>query len=72
MTKEFEIRAFCVVGKHSGPEISLNQKNPLESKSGWRLVPAKCVNGEWIYNRKSLAKISVCPKCNVKGEPELN
>lgn len=66
------IHAFCMAGKHAGPICEPSDTNFIEKPRSWREVPARIVNGEWVYDPLSGAKILVCPEHTIKGEPQCN
>jgi hypothetical protein len=62
------VRAFCVPGRHVGPVVGTVENGVSSARSirgaypeGWRLVRARCVNGEWVRDETSRAKVLCCP-----------
>jgi hypothetical protein len=70
------VRAYCVPGLHVGPVVGTVADGGAYPE-GWRLVRARCVNGEWVRDETSKARVLCCPEHEprwpeVPGSPAVN
>jgi hypothetical protein len=57
------IQAFCMSGRHVTEQIiGTNLEDKVKVPHGWKLVRASMVDGKWVADENSGARIPCCPE----------
>lgn len=54
------VRAFCIPGSHAADEIIGTTTEGVSLSAGWSLVRASKIDGRWVEDPTSPAKVVVC------------